>query len=102
MFEGLYNVIMIAIIIYIAHVVLFFFLGRLYGKDIIKGLKGENNEWDAPELIVALWVLVFIIVMLANLFLDFEVSSHLWYSMDLILISALGGRGLLEYINKKK
>lgn len=102
MFEGLYNVSMIAIIIYIAHVVLFFFLGSLYGKDIIKGLKGKNNEWDAPEVIVALWVLVFIIVMLANLFLDFEVSSHLWYSMDLILISALGGRGLLEYINKKK
>ena len=102
MFEGLYNVSMIAIIIYIAHVVLFFYLGSLYGKDIIKGLKGENNEWDAPELIVALWVLFFIIVLLANLFLDFEVSSNLWYSMDLILISALGGRGLLEYINKKK
>jgi hypothetical protein len=48
MFEGLYNVSMIAIIIYIAHVVLFFFLGRLYGKDIIKGLKGENNEISIP------------------------------------------------------
>ena len=50
------------IALYIAHVVLFFFLGRKYGADIIEGLQGDNNKFDAPEVITGLWIVAFIII----------------------------------------
>lgn len=92
---------MTAIVLYISHIVFFFFLGKKYGADLIEGLKGSNNKWDAPEIITGLWIIVFIMAFLANLFLDYEISSHQWYSMDLILITALGGRAGLEYLKKR-
>ena len=93
---------MTAIILYIAHIALFFFLGKKYGNELIEGLKGENNKWDAPEIIIALWIVLFPAMLLSNLFLDYEISTPILASMDLILVFALGGRAYLEKLKKDK
>lgn len=93
---------MTAIILYLSHVVLFFYLGRKYAKQLIEGLKGDNNKWDAPEIITGLWIVLFPSMVLANLFLDYEISNGILASMDLILAFSLGGRAYLETIKSKK
>lgn len=92
---------MTPIVLYLSHIVLFFFLARKYGKEIIEGLKGDNGKWDAPEIITGLWIVLFPAILLANLFLDFDVSNNLWISMDVILLVSLGIREVKEFNRKK-
>jgi hypothetical protein len=92
---------MTGIILYIAHAVLFFFLGRKYGKELIDGLKGDNGKWEAPEVIIAVCILLLIIVALANLFLNFDVTAQLWGSIDFILLVSLGVHGAIKHKKTK-
>ena len=93
---------MTAIILYISHVAFLCWIANKYGRDLIDGLKGENNKWDVPEIIIGLWLILFIMILLANLFLDFEVSNSIWVSMESTLLFALSGKIGLAHQKKNK
>lgn len=73
-----------------------------HGKGVLEGLKGRNGKWDPPEVVVLLWVILFPIMVLADVFLHYEASDNVWYSMDLILLFALSGRVALDWIGIKE
>jgi hypothetical protein len=64
-------------------------------------LKGEDDKWQAPELVIASWLLLFPSASLADIFMGLHASVHFWYSMDLILLFALGGRAALNLTKNK-
>lgn len=64
-------------------------------------LKGRNMKWDSPELVIASWLILFPSASLADIYIGLHASVHFWYSMDLILLFALGGRAALNSIKKK-
>jgi drug/metabolite transporter (DMT)-like permease len=59
-------------------------------KAFAKGIKGENKKYDTPEIVVIYWLIGFPFLLAGDFFLNFEGSSYLWGSMDIILLSALG------------
>jgi len=63
----------------------------------LKGVEGENGFWESHEQIVY-WVLMMIppIVFRAS-FVD-DIPEKVWYFLAVIILFALFGRGVLDYI----
>jgi len=59
-------------------------------KAFAEGIKGKNKKYDTPEIVVIYWLIGFPFLLAGDFFLNFEGSSYLWGSMDIILLSALG------------
>jgi hypothetical protein len=73
-----------------------------HGKTIIQELKGDNNKWDAPELAIVIWLILFPVMIIADVFIQYHASQSAWYSMDLILLFILAGKVGLEHVRKPK
>ena len=86
----------VAYLMFLATVFSFTFIAWVKRKDIWNGAKGENNKLETPELIVLAWLILFIVLILVNLFFGLELAAPYWVSMDLILAYALGIRTYRE------
>ena len=84
----------VAYLLFALIVASFVFLTIKKGNDIWEGIKGENGKLDANELIVVVWCILFIGVVLGDLFFNLVVSGGVWASFDLILIATLGLKGI--------
>jgi hypothetical protein len=70
-------------------------------KDEFKvGLKGTNNLWEPPEIVLYLWLWMFTQTILAVLFLELTPPDLFWAFMFLCLLFALAGKeGILLLFN---
>ena len=65
-----------------------------------QAIKGSDNKLQIEEIIAYVWVRIFPVLVFADLFLNFSLRPEVWYSLDLILVSLVGGNVLRE--TKKK
>lgn len=75
--------------------------------QIKSGLKGDNGLFEAPEVVIYLWVWLFPQVILSVLFLKFEPQEWFWLFMGICLLFALAGRDGIQMLfnwrgNKKQ
>lgn len=58
--------------------------------DLWSAIEGEDGKLQLPEVVMALWVVLFPVIVLANLFLDRHPDPAIMISMDVILAIILG------------
>lgn len=69
-----------------------FFLSRKYKKEIWDGIKGNNGKLEAPEMIILISMLLYPVIILADVFLGLHASDGVFWSIDSIILFALTGR----------
>ena len=75
-----------------------FYLSVRHGRDIMKGLKGANNRWDAPEIIILIFLPLSVSAVLSDIYLGFHPAPATW----LFISSGLGiGSGARAWAEKK-
>jgi hypothetical protein len=67
-----------------------------YRHDWATGLKGENGRWEAPEIVIRLWILIFPHFIMSSGFLQINWPTEAWYFMAAVLMFVLLGRERLE------
>lgn len=72
-----------------------------HGSGIVDDLKGSDKRWQPEEVIIIVWLFIFPVLVISDLFLNLEASDKVWYGMDLILLFALGGKGYRDNIRAK-
>lgn len=78
------------------------YLHLKHGKGFLEGFKGENKKWDTPEVIVFIWLELWVAAVLADIFLGLVASDKVWYGFDLILLFVLGFKAYITKHASKK
>lgn len=82
--------------LFIMGMVYYTYLHKKHDHEIVKGLKGENGLWEAPEYVVYIWTQSFPFVLFADQFLGLILSEGMMYIFTLILFFAIMGRAGIE------
>ena len=70
-------------------------------KEFWASIKGEDKLLQITEMCIYIWIRLFPLVVLCDLFADLDLSSEAWYSMDAIFfILILGDLGHKAFNNK--
>lgn len=85
-------------VVYSAGAITFTWLQIYFRAEVIRGLKGPNKEWESPEWIVYLFSWLFPHVIMADQFLDMELSTEGWFFMMALLLFGIAGRFGLEWL----
>lgn len=67
-------------------------------NEVVRGLKGENGLWEAPEWIIYLFTWLFPHMVMADQFLGLKASDFAWWFMIGLLMFALTGRFGLQWL----
>ena len=67
-------------------------------KEFMRGLKGNNNLFEAPEIVTYIWVWLFPQIILAVLFLRYEPQDWFWLFMGVCLLFSLAGRDGIQML----
>ena len=78
--------------------------GLLFGKEgtsMLTGLKGDNKRWDPPEVIIVVGLHLAILAFLSELIVpilidDYKLPVWITGSINLILITGLGGKAIIN------
>ncbi len=85
-----------AFVLYILGMVYYTYLHRKHDGEVVRGFKGENGLWEAPEYVVYIWVQSFPFVLFADQFLGLSLSDGMEYIFTLVLFFAIMGRAGIE------
>lgn len=87
-----------AFFLYFLGILYYLYLHKKHDGDIIRGLKGENGLWEAPELVIYYWLQSFPFILFGDAFLGLKLSEGMLWIFILILFFAIMGRAGLELI----
>jgi hypothetical protein len=65
-------------------------------KELIRGFKGDNGFWEAPEAIIYGWFWLWPLMITTAYFLQWPIPDQIWDFLEIILYVALGIRGVME------
>jgi hypothetical protein len=68
------------------------YISRRHRKEIWEGIKGKDHVLEAPEIIILIVMLLYPIVVLADVFLGLHASEGVFWSIDAIIFFALTGK----------
>lgn len=85
-------------LLYSAGAITFTWIQIYFREEVVRGLKGINREWESPEWTVYLFCWLFPHVIMADLFLDMQLSTEGWFFMCALLLFAIAGRFGLEWL----
>lgn len=71
-------------------------------KEFWEAIKGADRVLQATEVCIYIWVRVLPIIILCDLFLDYEISDKAWYSLDAIFFILIAGDLGHKYVDKIK
>lgn len=71
-------------------------------KEFTKGLKGENGEFETPEIIIYLFIWLFPHFLMADAFLSKPLSGYGYMFLGALLLFGLAGRWGLEWLIRMK
>lgn len=90
----------IAYIIALASLVQLFIIFFVQRKDIMLSLKGEDGKWQFLELSGLVWLVIFPVVIIVDIF-GIEVHDHTWSAMELVYFMNLSGKIGHRFLDKK-
>lgn len=85
-------------ILYVCGAISITWVHLYHKKDVVKGLKGQNGLWEAPEWIIYQFTWLFPHMVMADQFLGLHASDFAWWFMLGLLLFALTGRFGLEWL----
>lgn len=65
---------------------------HLHRNQIWEAITGPDGKLSTTELIIAIWLILFPIVVLSSMFLDKTPDPAVVYTLDIILLVALGAK----------
>lgn len=71
-------------------------------KDFWNAIKGKDGILQTTEILIYIWIRMFPIVVLADLFFDYTLSDKAWFSLDFILFCLIGGNIGHKYLDNNK
>lgn len=71
-------------------------------KEIRRGLKGSDKEWQLPEAIGYGFIYILPGILLTAFFLAWQIDPKVMYLIEIILLSALGVRGAIQGVKTWK
>jgi len=84
----------------LAFIVMFLFWTR-NEKDLIRGFKGINGEWESEEVVPLVWFLLTPVIFFCVQVLELPLSSSAWAAYDTIGLIAFGAKAYLNTHEKK-
>ena len=69
---------------------------HMENKAIVEGFKGDNKRWEAPEAVVYVYIWLSPAIITSAFFLRWDIPNVVSQYMDLILLTALGIRGIVD------
>lgn len=70
-----------------------FYLTIRYKSEFWDAFKGENKKLDVIEIVIIIWLVLFVSMTIADFTMGLHASEELWYSMDAVFLFAVGGKG---------
>jgi len=58
--------------------------------DLWEAIKGDDGKLQMSEAVIAVWLMLWPVVVLGSVFLNIDPSPSILWGMDLVLIIALG------------
>lgn len=92
---------LVGTVFYIAHVGVLMFLTLVKRKDFWHAVTGEDERLDPIDLVKLVWLCLFPVVVLADLFLDFNLDKIAWASLDAILFFVILRDLGIKYFDNK-
>lgn len=74
----------------------------VHRKEFWKAIKGLDKTLQTTEACIYVWVRIFPIIVLADLFYNFHVNPEVWYSLDAIFFGLIAGDMYMKYKDKIK
>lgn len=84
------------LLLYLLGMVYYSYIHWRHDKEMVKGLKGDNGLWEAPEAVVYYWLQSFPPILFADAFLGLILSDGMMIVFTLILLFAIMGRAGVE------
>lgn len=70
-------------------------------KDLWEAIKGDDGKLQMSEAVIAVWLVLWPVVVLGTTFLGIEPNPNIIWGMDLVLLVVLGIKGYKDgHINK--
>jgi len=85
-------------VLYVLGMIYYVYMHSKHDKEIVRGLKGENGMWEAPEAVVYYWLQLMPPIVCADAFLGLSMTDGMQYIFTLILFFAIMGRAGVELI----
>lgn len=98
--ENIENFKLVGIILYLFFITLLLILIYKKKGDFWHSIVGPDGELDPLDVVKLLWLVLFPIITLSDLFLDFKVDEIVWISLDAILFGLILRDLGAEYIKK--
>lgn len=71
-------------------------------KDIWEGIKGKDGVLELPEIIITICMILYPVIVLADVFLDLHATEAVFWSLDAIILFALTGRVAMDKFRQEK
>lgn len=71
-------------------------------KEIRRGFKGDNENWELPEAIGYAFLYLLPGVLISAFFLKWQIDEKVMFIIDTILLAALGIRGAIDGVKHWK
>lgn len=71
-------------------------------KDIWEGIKGKDGILELPEIIITICMILYPVIVLADVFLGLHASEAIFWSLDAIIFFALTGRVAMDKFRQEK
>jgi hypothetical protein len=97
---------LITLLLFILSMTMFMILAVVSRKNLFTALKGPDNRWDIVDVVKAVWLILFPLGFLSNLYLRLSIQPEWLYSLDAIFLLLIVNDGRKSYIaylgNKNK
>jgi hypothetical protein len=78
------------------------YISRRYRKEIWEGIKGTDQKLEISEIVILIVMLLYPIVVLADVFLGLHASEGVFWSIDAIIFFALTGKVAMNKFGNKE
>lgn len=72
------------------------YISKKYKKDLWDAVKGDNGRLEIPEMIIAISMILYPVIVLSDVFLGLHASEGVFWSLDAIILFGLTGRVALN------
>ena len=72
------------------------------GKTLWKAVQGDDNQLQSVELVTLIWLILYPFCVLGSVFLEIDVDSEIWDSLNFIMAGSVLGKVSKEGFKKIK
>lgn len=77
-------------------------IGVLKARSFWEALLGEDNRMQFIEASLAIWMVLFVFLVIGDFCLNLKASDAVWWSMDSIFLIGIGARTTVVITRNKK